>query len=326
MLLGDISKSNGSEKMNNKVSIIGAGMTGATTAHWLAEREVADLVLVDIVEGMPQGKALDLQESLPVVGKDVQVTGSNSFEATAGSDIIVITAGLPRKPGMSRDDLLSANAEIVSNSTRESLKYSPEAIFIVLTNPLDTMAYLTMKVGGLPPERVIGQAGILDSARMRAFVAMELGVSVENINCYVLGGHGDDMVPLVRHSNVAGVPLNEMLPKDKLEAIVERTRKGGGEIVSLLKTGSAFYAPGAAVAQIVESILKDKNLIVPAAAYMQGEYGLKDIFFGVPVQLGREGAIKIIEYELNEEELAALNNSAEAVKQTIAALSSLVEF
>lgn len=312
--------------MNNKVSIIGAGMTGATTAHWLAEREVADLVLVDIVEGMPQGKALDLQESLPVVGKDVQVTGSNSFEATAGSDIIVITAGLPRKPGMSRDDLLSANAEIVSNSTRESLKYSPEAIFIVLTNPLDTMAYLTMKVGGLPPERVIGQAGILDSARMRAFVAMELGVSVENINCYVLGGHGDDMVPLVRHSNVAGVPLNEMLPKDKLEAIVDRTRKGGGEIVSLLKTGSAFYAPGAAVAQMVESILKDKNLIVPAAAYMQGEYGLKDIFFGVPVQLGREGAIKIIEYELNEEELAALNNSAEAVKQTIAALSSLVEF
>jgi malate dehydrogenase len=312
--------------MNNKVSIIGAGMTGATTAHWLAEREVADLVLVDIVEGMPQGKALDLQESLPVVGKDVQVTGSNSFEATAGSDIIVITAGLPRKPGMSRDDLLSANAEIVSNSTRESLKYSPEAIFIVLTNPLDTMAYLTMKVGGLPPERVIGQAGILDSARMRAFVAMELGVSVENINCYVLGGHGDDMVPLVRHSNVAGVPLNEMLPKDKLEAIVDRTRKGGGEIVSLLKTGSAFYAPGAAVAQMVESILKDKNLIVPAAAYMQGEYGLNDIFFGVPVQLGREGAIKIIEYELNEEELAALNNSAEAVKQTIAALSSLVEF
>jgi len=312
--------------MNNKVSIIGAGMTGATTAHWLAEREVADLVLVDIIEGMPQGKALDLQESLPVVGKDVQVIGSNSFEATAGSDIIVITAGLPRKPGMSRDDLLSANAEIVSNSTRQSLKYSPEAIFIVLTNPLDTMAYLTMKVGGLPPERVIGQAGILDSARMRAFVAMELGVSVENINCYVLGGHGDDMVPLVRHSNVAGVPLNEMLPKDKLDAIVERTRKGGGEIVSLLKTGSAFYAPGAAVAQMVESILKDKNLIVPAAAYMQGEYGLKDIFFGVPVQLGRDGAVKIIEYKLNEEELAALNNSAEAVKQTIAALSSLVEF
>jgi len=238
---------------------------------------------------------------------------------------VVITAGLPRKPGMSRDDLLSANAEIVSNATQESLKYSPDAIFIVLTNPLDTMAYLTMKVGNLPPERVIGQAGILDSARMRAFVAMELGVSVENINCYVLGGHGDDMVPLVRHSNVAGVPLNELLPADRLEAIVERTRKGGGEIVSLLKTGSAFYAPGAAVAQMVESILKDKNLIVPAAAYMKGEYGLQDIFFGVPVQLGREGSVKIIEYRLNEQEKAALNNSAEAVKQTIEALKALVD-
>jgi malate dehydrogenase len=311
--------------MNNKVSIIGAGMTGATTAHWLAEREFADLVLVDIVEGLPQGKALDLQESLPIIGKDVVISGSNSFEATAGSDIVVITAGLPRKPGMSRDDLLSANAEIVSNATQESLKYSPDAIFIVLTNPLDTMAYLTMKVGNLPPERVIGQAGILDSARMRAFVAMELGVSVENINCYVLGGHGDDMVPLVRHSNVAGVPLNELLPADRLEAIVERTRKGGGEIVSLLKTGSAFYAPGAAVAQMVESILKDKNLIVPAAAYMKGEYGLQDIFFGVPVQLGREGSVKIIEYRLNEQEKAALNNSAEAVKQTIEALKALVD-
>jgi len=312
--------------MKNKVSIIGAGMTGATTAHWLAEREIADLVLVDIVDGMPQGKALDLQESLPVIGKDVVVKGSNTFEATAGSDIVVITAGLPRKPGMSRDDLLSANAEIVSNATKESLKYSPEAIFIVLTNPLDTMAYLTMKVGDLPPERVIGQAGILDSARMRAFVAMELGVSVENIHCYVLGGHGDDMVPLVRHSNVAGVSLAEMLPSDRLGAIVERTRKGGGEIVSLLKTGSAFYAPGAAVAQMVEAILKDKNLIVPAAAYMQGEYGLKDIFFGVPVQLGHQGVVKIIEYQLNDQEQAALNKSVEAVNKTVAALKSLVKF
>jgi malate dehydrogenase len=311
--------------MNNKVSIIGAGMTGATTAHWLAEREIADLVLVDIVEGMAQGKALDLQEALPVVGKDVKVSGSNSFDATAGSDIVVITAGLPRKPGMSRDDLLSANAEIVRNATLASLKYSPDAIFIVLTNPLDTMAYLSMKVGNLPPGRVVGQAGILDSARMRAFVAMELGISVENINCYVLGGHGDDMVPLVRHSNVAGVPLNELLPADRLDAIVERTRKGGGEIVSLLKTGSAFYAPGAAVAQMVESILKDKNLIVPAAAYMQGEYGLRDIFFGVPVQLGREGVVKIIEYQLNEQEKAALDYSADAVTQTLAALKSLVE-
>jgi malate dehydrogenase len=311
--------------MKNKVSIIGAGMTGATTAHWLAEREIADLVLVDILEGMPQGKALDLQESLPVVGIDVEIIGSNTFEATAGSDIVVITAGLPRKPGMSRDDLLSANAEIVRNATNESLKYSPQAIFIVLTNPLDTMAYLTMKVGDLPPERVIGQAGILDSARMRAFVAMELGVSVENIHCYVLGGHGDDMVPLVRHSNVAGVPLNEILSKNKLENIVNRTRKGGGEIVSLLKTGSAFYAPGAAVAQMAEAILKDKNLIVPAAAYLQGEYGLKDMFFGVPVQLGRQGKVKIIEYNLDDDETAAMNKSADAVSQTIAALHSLVE-
>lgn len=312
--------------MKNKVSIIGAGMTGATTAHWLAEREFADLVLVDIVEGMPQGKALDLQEALPVIGKDVKVAGSNTFEATAGSDIVVITAGLPRKPGMSRDDLLSANAEIVRNATQESLKYSPEAILVILTNPLDTMTYLAMKVADLPPQRVIGQAGILDSARMRAFVAMELGVSVENIHCYVLGGHGDDMVPLVRHSNVAGVPLNEILPADRLNSIVERTRKGGGEIVSLLKTGSAYYAPGAAVAQMVEGILKDKNIIVPAAAYVQGEYGLKDIFFGVPVQLGRNGVEKIIEYQLDDQESAALKKSASAVSQTIAALKSLVEF
>ena len=311
--------------MKNKVSIIGAGMTGATTAHWLAEREIADLVLVDVVEGMPQGKALDLQEALPVVGKDVTVVGSNTYEVTAGSDIVVITAGLPRKPGMSRDDLLTANAAIVSKATEESLKYSPNAIFVVLTNPLDSMAYLTMKLGKLPPERVIGQAGILDSARMRAFVAMELGVSVENIQCYVLGGHGDDMVPLVRHSNVAGIPLNEVLPPDRLQAIVERTRKGGGEIVSLLKSGSAFYAPGAAVAQMVEAILKDKHLIIPAAAYMQGEYGLKDIFFGVPVQLGRQGVEKIIQYQLDDNEKAELKKSAEAVGQTIAALHSLVK-
>jgi malate dehydrogenase len=311
--------------MKNKVSIIGAGMTGATTAHWLAELEIADLVLVDVLEGMPQGKALDLQEALPVVGKDVRVVGSNSFQATAGSDIVVITAGLPRKPGMSRDDLLAANAEIVRTATLQSLELSPEAIFVVLTNPLDTMAYLAMRVGDLPPERVVGQAGILDSARMRAFVAMELGVSVENIHCYVLGGHGDDMVPLVRHSNVAGIPLGEILPPDRLEAIVERTRKGGGEIVSLLKTGSAFYAPGAAVAQMVEAILKDKNLIVPAAAYMRGEYGLHDIFFGVPVQLGRRGVVKILEYKLDDQERAALQKSAEAVSQSITALHSLIK-
>ena len=312
--------------MKSKVSIIGAGMTGSTSAHWLAELEIADIVLVDIIEGMPQGKALDLLEAMPVIGKDVTITGSNSYEATEGSDIVVITAGLPRKPGMSRDDLLSANANIVRIATIESLKYAPEAIFMILTNPLDTMAYLAMKVGNLPPHRVVGQAGILDSARMRAFVAMELGISVENIHCYVMGGHGDSMVPLTRHSNVAGVPLNEILLPDRLDAIVERTRKGGGEIVSLLKQGSAYYAPAAAITQMVEAILKNKHLIVPAAAYMQGEYGLEGIFFGVPTQLGRTGVEKVIEYQLNETEKDALQQSAQAVKESIKALQTLVEF
>ncbi len=307
-----------------KVSIIGAGMTGSTAAHWLAEREIADLVLVDVVEGMPQGKALDLAEAMPIIGKDVTITGGNDYAATAGSDIVVITAGLPRKPGMSREDLLSANASIVTTATTESLKYSPDAIFVILTNPLDTMAYLTMKVGNLPPQRVVGQAGVLDSARMRAFVAMETGVSVENIACYVLGGHGDEMVPLTRHSNIAGVPLRDYLPADRLEAIVNRTRKGGGEIVSLLKTGSAYYAPAAAIAQMVEAILKDKKLIVPAAAYMQGEYGLHDIFFGAPVMLGRKGIEKIIEYDLDADEKAALEKSAAAVSESIQTLKKLV--
>jgi malate dehydrogenase len=306
--------------MKNKVSIIGAGMTGSTTAHWLAEREIADLVLVDVVEGMPQGKALDLQEALPVIGKDVKVTGSNDYAATAGSDIVVITAGLPRKPGMSRDDLLFANADIVRKAAEETIKYSPEAIFIVLTNPLDAMAYLAMKTTKLPPQRVIGQAGVLDSARMRAFVSMELGVSVENIACYVLGGHGDEMVPLTRASNVAGIPLEEILPADRLAAIVDRTRKGGGEIVSLLKTGSAYYAPAAAVAQMVEAILKDKHLIVAASAYLQGEYGLKDMFFGVPVQLGRSGVEKVIEYQLSASEMDALQKSAQGVAENVAKL------
>ena len=306
--------------MSAKVSIIGAGMTGATTAHWLSEREIADIVLVDVIEGLPQGKALDLQEAMPVIGKDVKITGSNGYEVTEKSDIVVITAGLPRKPGMSREDLLAANADIVRQATQETVKRSPNAIFIVLTNPLDTMAYLTMKVGKLPPERVIGQAGILDSTRMRAFVSMELGVSVENIQCYVLGGHGDEMVPLTRHSNVAGVALIKMLPAERLTAIVDRTRKGGGEIVNLLKTGSAFYAPSAAIVQMVEAILKNKHLIVPASAFMRGEYGLKDIFFGAPVQLGRKGIEKIIEYELNDEEKAALQKSAKGVAESIALL------
>src|SRR5512138_1628838 len=307
-----------------KISIIGAGMTGATTAHWLAEREIADLVLVDVVEGMPQGKSLDMQEAMPIIGKDVEIVGANDYAATKGSDIIVITAGLPRKPGMSRDDLLSANAEIVGKAATETLKHSPDAIYVVLTNPLDTMAYLTMKLNKLPRERVVGQAGILDSARMRAFVHMETGVSVENIDCYVLGGHGDEMVPLTRHSNIAGIPLRDYLPADKLEAIVNRTRKGGGEIVNLLKTGSAFYAPSAAVAQITEAILKDKHLILPCSAYMQGEYGLNDMFFGVPVMLGRNGIEKIIEYKFDDQERAMFEKSAASVRETHEALKKLV--
>ena len=306
--------------MQNKVSILGAGMTGSTTAHWLAEREIADLALVDILEGIPQGKALDLQESLPVIGKDVKLIGSNRIEATAESDIIVIAAGLPRKPGMSRDDLLYTNAEVVRKIAKETIKLSSNAIYVILTNPLDAMAYLTMKVTGVESHRVIGQAGILDSSRMRTFVAMELGVSVENIHCYVLGGHGDEMVPLTHLSNVAGVPLDEILPPEMLESIVNRTRKGGGEIIDLLKTGSAYYAPAAAVAQMVEAILKDKHLIVPCSAYLKGEYGLKDIFFGVPVQLGREGVEKVIEYKLNPPEMAAIQKSAKSVAETISKL------
>jgi malate dehydrogenase len=307
-----------------KISIIGAGMTGATTAHWLAERELADLVLVDVLEGMPQGKALDMLEAMPIVGKDVTITGANDYAATEGSDIIIITAGLPRKPGMSRDDLLTTNAEIVGKAATETLKYSPDAFYIILTNPLDTMAYLALKKTGLPRNRVIGQAGILDSARMRAFVALETGVSVENIDCYVLGGHGDEMVPLTRHSNIAGIPLRDYLSADRLEAIVNRTRKGGGEIVNLLKTGSAFYAPSAACAQMAEAILKNKKLIVPCAALMEGEYGLSDMFFGVPVMLGSGGMEKIIEYKLDDEEKAMFEKSAAAVKDTHEALKKLV--
>lgn len=308
----------------NKVSIIGAGMTGSTTAHWLAEREFTDVVLVDVVEGMPQGKGLDLLEAMPIIGKDVSVVGTNDYAATKDSDVIIITAGIARKPGMSRDDLLKTNAEIVGNAATETLKYSPNAIFIILTNPLDTMAYLAMKKTGLPRERVIGQAGVLDSARMRAFVALETGVSVENINCYVMGGHGDEMVPLTRHSNVAGIPLREYIPADRLAAIVERTRKGGMEVINLLKTGSAYYAPAAACAQMAEAILKDKNLIVTCAAHMDGEYGLKDMYFGAPVQLGRSGMVRIVEYALDDDEQVMLDKSAAAVRETHDALKNLV--
>ncbi len=308
----------------NKVSIIGAGMTGSTTAHWLAEREFADVVLVDVVEGMPQGKGLDLLEAMPIIGKDVSVVGTNDYAATKNSDIIIITAGIARKPGMSRDDLLKTNAEIVGTAATETLKHSPDAIFVILTNPLDTMAYLAMKKTGLPRERVIGQAGVLDSARMRAFVALETGVSVENIDCYVMGGHGDEMVPLTRHSNIAGIPLKDYLPSDRLAAIVERTRKGGAEVINLLKTGSAYYAPAAACAQMAEAILKDKNLIVPCAAYMNGEYGLSDMYFGVPVQLGRSGMVRIVEYSLDADEKTMLDKSAAAVRETHDALKKLV--
>jgi malate dehydrogenase len=304
----------------SKVTIIGAGQTGATTAHWLAERQIADIVLVDIVEGMPQGKALDLTEAMPVIGSDAKIYGTNDYADTAGSDVVVITAGLPRKPGMSRDDLLAANSKIVRASVKNSLEVSPDTIFIVLTNPLDAMAYLAMKESGFSRERVIGQAGILDSARMRAFVAMELEISVQNIHCYVLGGHGDDMVPLTKHSNVAGVPLDKMLSQDRLQAIVERTRKGGGEIVGLLKTGSAFYAPSAAIAQMVEAILLDRHMVLPASAYLKGEYGHSGIFFGVPVQLGRGGLEKIIEYELDDEEQKELDRSANHVREVIESL------
>ncbi len=308
-----------------KISIIGAGMTGSTTAHWLAEREIADIVLVDIMEGMPQGKALDMAEAMPIIGKDVTILGTNDYADTKDSDIVVITAGLPRKPGMTREDLLVKNANIVGSVAEETIKYSPNAIYLILTNPLDTMTYMTMKKTGLPANKVIGQAGILDSARMSAFIAMETGVSVQNINCYVLGGHGDSMVPLTRHSNIAGVPLDKYLDPDKLEAIVQRTRKGGGEIVGLLKTGSAFYAPSAAIAQMVEAILKDKKLIVPCAAYLNGEYGQKGIFFGVPVMLGKDGIEKIIEYDLNEEEMTAMQNSAKAVANSVEELKGLVD-
>jgi malate dehydrogenase len=309
-----------------KISIVGAGNTGATAAHWLAERELADIVLLDVVEGMPQGKGLDMLEAMPIIGNDVEIVGTNDYAATKNSDIVIITAGIARKPGMSRDDLLKTNADIVGKAATETLKHSPNAIFIVLTNPLDTMAYLTMKMTKLPRERVIGQAGILDSARMRAFVAMETGVSVENINCYVLGGHGDEMVPLTRHSNIAGIPLRDYLPADKLEAVVSRTRKGGGEIVNLLKTGSAYYAPSMACVQMAEAILKDKKLIVPCATYMNGEYGLKDMYFGVPVMLGAGGMEKIIEYKFDDDEKAMFEKSAASVKETHEALKSLVKW
>ncbi len=308
--------------MRNKISIIGAGNVGATCAAWLAERELGDIVLVDIpqTEGMPAGKALDLTQAGPIVGYNTRITGTTSYDETVGSDIGVITAGVPRKPGMSREDLVTVNQNIIKDVIQKFVPGSPNAILIVVTNPLDTMTYVAYKLSGFPRERVIGQAGILDSARMRAFIAMELNVAVENTHAFVLGGHGDEMVPLPRYSTVAGIPITELLPPERVAAIVERTRKGGGEIVQLLKTGSAYYAPGAAVAQMVEAILKDKKLIVPCSAYLEGEYGLHDMCFGVPVKLGRKGIEEIIEITLTEEERQGLQRSAQLIRETMSAL------
>jgi malate dehydrogenase len=306
--------------MRKKVTIVGAGNVGATTAHWLAAKELADIALVDVIEGVPQGKALDLLEALPVEGSDVRVVGSNDYGPTDGSDIVVITAGFPRKPGMSRDDLVRANADIVAAATREAVGRSPHCILIVVTNPLDAMCEVSRRVSGFPRERVLGMAGVLDSARFSTFVAMELGVSVENVQTFVLGGHGDQMVPLPRYSTVAGIPITELLDAATIARLVERTAKGGGEIVNLLKSGSAYYAPGRSIAEMVDAILKDKHKILPCAAYLQGEYGIKDLFVGVPCRLGAGGLEKVVEITLTAEESAALRASAEAVASLVKAL------
>jgi malate dehydrogenase len=303
--------------MDKKVTVVGAGHVGETAAQRIAEKELADVVLVDILDGVPQGKALDLLESGPVEKYDARIEGANSYEATQGSDIVVITAGLPRKPGMSRDDLLMSNAKIVKEVTEQVARYSPEAILIIVSNPLDAMCHVAKGVSGFPRERVIGMAGILDSARFRAFIAMELDVSVESTHAFVLGGHGDTMVPLARYSTVAGIPITELIPADRLEAIIQRTRAGGAEIVKLLKTGSAYYAPSAAVAEMVESILKDKRKILPCAAYLEGEYGCKDLYLGVPVKLGSQGLAQVIEIKLTDDETAALSKSAASVQDLV---------
>jgi len=303
-----------------KITIVGAGNVGATAAHWAAEKELGDVVLVDIVEGMPQGKALDLMESRPVEGFDVTITGTNSYEETAGSDLVIITSGLPRKPGMSRDDLLQKNKEIVSSVTKSIAAKSPDCIIIVVSNPLDTMSYVAKAVSGFPKNRVVGMAGILDSARFRVFIAMELNVSVEDIQALVLGGHGDSMVPLPRYSTVGGIPLTQMLPEEKIDKIVARTRKAGGEIVALLKTGSAYYSPSASAVQMAEAILKDKKRILPCCAYLEGEYGLDGIYFGVPVKLGSDGVEQVMEVSLTEEENKLVQQSGKAVKDSIASL------
>jgi malate dehydrogenase len=299
-----------------KITVVGAGNVGATCAHWAAARELADVVLVDIVEGMPQGKALDLMQARPIFGFNVEVVGANDYEATKDSDITIITSGIPRKPGMSREDLITTNKNIVAEVTRRVMAKSPHTFIIVVANPLDAMCYVAKKVSGLPRERVMGMAGILDTARFRCFIAMELGVAVEEIQAMVLGGHGDDMVPVVSATNISGVPLTDLLPEDRIAALVERTRKGGGEIVALLKTGSAFYAPAAGAVQMAEAIIKDHRRLVPVSAYLTGEYGLSDLFFGVPVILGAKGIEKIHLVKLSKAEEAMLEKSGRAVAKT----------
>ncbi|HKV40791.1 MAG TPA: malate dehydrogenase [Blastocatellia bacterium] len=300
-----------------KISVIGAGNVGATAAQRLVDKELGDVVLVDIIEGMPQGKALDLAETAPIEGYDSHLVGSNGYKETADSDIVVITSGLARKPGMSRDDLLKTNAGIVGSVTAEVMKYSRNPILLIVSNPLDAMCHVALKQSGLPRERVIGMAGVLDSARMCSFIAEALDVSVENVTAFVLGGHGDTMVPLPRYSSVAGIPLPDLLPSDKIEQIVDRTRKGGAEIVSLLKTGSAYYAPSAAIVEMAEAILKDKKKILPCAVYLEGEYGINRLFVGVPVKLGERGIEQIIQINLTTDERSALQRSAAAVQELV---------
>ena len=306
--------------MRKKVTVVGAGNVGATTAQRLAEHRLADVVLVDILEGVPQGKALDLLEAAPIEGHDLRLTGANDYGPSAGSDVVVITAGLARKPGMSRDDLIKTNMKIVQGVTLEVVRHSPEAVLIVVSNPLDVMCHVALRVSGFPRERVIGMAGVLDAARLRAFLAQELGVSPENVQALVLGGHGDTMVPLPRFTQVAGIPVTDLLPAARLEEIMQRTRQGGAEIVGLLKTGSAFYAPASAAAQMTEAILFDQKKILPCSVFLQGEYGIHDLFVGVPVKLGEGGVKEIIELNLNEEEKQALLRSADAVKSLVAVL------
>jgi malate dehydrogenase len=306
--------------MRKKVSIVGAGNVGATAAHWIASKELADVVLIDVVEGVPQGKALDLLEAMPIEKRDVHVLGSNDYAATANSDIVVITAGIPRKPGMSRDDLLHTNFKIMSDVVSKVVAQSPESILIIVSNPLDAMAQAAFRQAGFNRERVIGMAGVLDSARFRTFIAEELNVSVENVTAFVLGGHGDTMVPLARYSTVAGIPITELIAPPRLEELVQRTRDGGAEIVKYLKTGSAYYAPSAAVVEMAEAILKDKKKILPCAAYLQGEYGIDGFYIGVPCKLGAGGLEQIIEIKLTPEEDAALKKSAAAVKELCAVI------